>query len=83
MNALLEEKVKFLPNWLGPYIVIEVYGLGAYKIVDVEGTPLKELINAMHLHRYYALSSSLCLFLSLYNLFSLLAPFISSNWIIC
>lgn len=54
MNAFPEEKGKFSPNWLGPYIVIEVYGSGAYKIEDVEGTPLKESINAMHLRRYYA-----------------------------
>lgn len=54
MNALPAEKGKFSPNWLGPYIVIKDYGLGAYKIADVDGTPLKEPINAMHLRRYYA-----------------------------
>lgn len=54
VNALPEEKGKFSPNWLGPYIDIEDYGSGAYKIADVDGTPLKDPINAMHLRRYYA-----------------------------
>lgn len=54
VNALLEEKGKFSPNWLGLYIVIEDYGSGAYKIAGVDGTSLKDPINAMHLRRYYA-----------------------------
>lgn len=54
VNALPEEKGKFSPNWLGPYIFFKVYGSRAYKIADVEGTPLKEPINAIHLCRYYA-----------------------------
>lgn len=53
MNALLEEKGNFSPNWLGPYIIVEFYVSSAYEIVDVEGRHLKEPINTMNLHRYY------------------------------
>ncbi|GLJ46851.1 hypothetical protein SUGI_0988310 [Cryptomeria japonica] len=54
MNALLEEKEKFSPNWLGPYIVVKVYGSNTYKIANLEGMPLKEPINDMHLRRYFS-----------------------------
>lgn len=54
VNALPKERGKFGPNWLGPYIIAEFYRSGAYKIEDLEGMPLKDPINAMHLRRYYA-----------------------------
>lgn len=54
MNALSAEKGKFILNSLGPYIITNIYRLGAYKIANMEATLLKEPINSMHLHRYYA-----------------------------
>lgn len=53
MNALPGEKGKFSPNWLGPFVVIEDFGLGAYKLADMDGVSFKEPINIMHLKRYY------------------------------
>ncbi len=47
------QKGKFEPNWLGPYIITEVFGSGAYQLSTTEGEKLKEPINALHLKRFY------------------------------
>ncbi|XP_057854567.2 uncharacterized protein LOC131064446 [Cryptomeria japonica] len=54
VNTPPDQCGKFSPNWLGPYIVTSVYGSGAYGLSSMDGTPLKEPINAAHLRRYYA-----------------------------
>ena len=48
-----EKKGKFEPNWLGPYVVIIVYGSEAYKLSMLEGDLFDEPINSMHLKKYY------------------------------
>jgi len=32
-----EVKEKFEPNWLGPFVVVEATGLGAYKLLSMDG----------------------------------------------
>lgn len=49
-----EKRGKFEPNWLGPYIITAVYGLGAYQLATPEGEPLEDPINSIHLRRFYA-----------------------------
>lgn len=44
-----EKKGKFGPKWIVPYIVIENYGKGAYKLSTIEGKQERNFINAMHL----------------------------------
>ena len=48
------QKGKFEPNWLGPYIITEVFGSGAYQLSTVEGEKLRELINTLHLKILYS-----------------------------
>ncbi|GLJ24295.1 hypothetical protein SUGI_0463520 [Cryptomeria japonica] len=48
-----ERKGKFEPNWLGPYIITIAYGSGAYQLSTTEGEPLEDLINNMHLCKFY------------------------------
>ena len=48
------QKGKFKPNWLGPYIITEVFGSSAYQLSTTEGEKLKEPINALHLKRLYS-----------------------------
>ena len=48
------QKGKFEPNWLGPYIITKVFGSSAYQLSTIEGEKLKELINALHLKRFYS-----------------------------
>ena len=48
------QKGKFELNWLGPYIIIEVFGSSAYQLSIAEGEKLKEPINALHLKRFYS-----------------------------
>lgn len=50
VNYEITKKGKFSPNWLGPYIVAEIYGSGAYRLTKMDGTPLREPINVVHLH---------------------------------
>ena len=49
-----EQKGKFEPNWLGPYIIIAVFGTGAYQLSTSEGEELAEPINILHLKKFYA-----------------------------
>lgn len=47
-------KSKFEPNWVGPFIVTAAYGSGAYQLATLEGEPLSDPINSMHLCKYWA-----------------------------
>ena len=53
VNALPSEKVKFISNWLGPFVIIEDFGLENYKLADMDGVSFKEPINIMLLKCYY------------------------------
>lgn len=48
-----EKKGKFEPNWLGPYVIISVYGSGVYQLTTSEGDILDEPTNSIHLKKYY------------------------------
>ena len=50
----LEQKGKFEPNWLGPYIITTAFGSGAYQLSTPEGEELVEPINILHLKKVYA-----------------------------
>lgn len=43
-----DNKGKFEPNWLGPYIVTAVFGSSAYQLSNSEGEQLHEPINTIH-----------------------------------
>ena len=49
-----EQKEKFEPNCLGPYIVTAAFGSGAYQLSTPEGEELVEPINILHLKKFYA-----------------------------
>lgn len=53
ISARDELKGKFEPNWVGPYLVTEVFGRGAYRLSTLDGEVLKNPINARHLKKYY------------------------------
>ncbi|XP_050207912.1 uncharacterized protein LOC126657290 [Mercurialis annua] len=44
---------KLEPNWDGPYRVTEVVGKGAYRIAQLEGTPLPRTWNIENLKKYF------------------------------
>lgn len=48
-----EKKGKFEPNWIGPYVIISVYGSKAYRLSTPEGDMLEEPMNNIHLRRFY------------------------------
>lgn len=48
-----EKKGKFEPNWLGPYVIILAYGLGAYQLTTSEGDGLNKPTNNIHLKRFH------------------------------
>jgi hypothetical protein len=49
-----EQKGKFEPNWLGPYVITAAFGTGAYQLATPEGDVLPDPINTLHLKRFYA-----------------------------
>ena len=49
-----EQKGKFKPNKLDPYIIIATFGSGAYQLSTPEGEELAEPINVLHLKKFYA-----------------------------
>ena len=49
-----EQKGKFEPNWLGPYVVTAAFGLGSYHLSTPEGEELAKPINILHLKKFYA-----------------------------
>ena len=54
VQADREKKGKFKPTWLGPYVVIASFGLGAYQLSTLEGKVLNDPTNIIHLKRFYA-----------------------------
>ena len=45
---------KFAPNWEGPYLILEAYDSGYYKLSTADGTILADPINRKWLKRYYS-----------------------------
>lgn len=41
------------PNWLAPFIIRRVIGNNTYYLATMEGDPLPNPMNSMHLKRYY------------------------------
>ena len=48
-----DQKGKFEPNWLGPYIIIATFGSSAYLLSTIEEEQLLDPINALHLKKFY------------------------------
>ena len=48
-----DQKGKFEPNWLGPYIITTTFGSGTYLLSTVEGEKLPDPINFLHLKKFY------------------------------
>ena len=48
-----DQKGKFEPNWLGPYIIIAAFGSGAYLLSTTEGEKLPDPINVLPLKKFY------------------------------
>ena len=48
-----EQKGKFEPNWLGPYVNTIAFGSGAYHLSILEGEELAQPINILHLKKFY------------------------------
>lgn len=44
---------KLMPNWEGPYTVIEVVRPGTYKLAGSDGIPIKNTWHAARLRRFY------------------------------
>ena len=47
------KKQKLMPNWEGPYRIVKVIGKGAYKLEEMDGTPISKPWNALNLWKYY------------------------------
>ena len=48
-----DQKGKFEPNWLGPYIITTTFGIGSYLVSMEEGEQLPDPINVLHLKKFY------------------------------
>ena len=48
-----DQKGKFEPNWLGPYIITTTFGSGAYLLSTTKGEQLPNPINVLHLKKFY------------------------------
>ena len=61
------QKGKFEPNWLGPFIIIVAFGLGAYLLSTLEGDQLPDPINVLHLKKalflMFVLVGGICTYL--------------------
>lgn len=44
---------KLMPNWEGPYKVIDTPRIGTYKLQDLDGSVIKNTWHASQLRRYY------------------------------
>lgn len=44
---------KLSPPWEGPYRVIKVIKPGTYRLAHLDGSPLQNTWNAIHLRKYY------------------------------
>ena len=53
VQADKEKKWKFEPTWLGPYVVMTSFGLGAYQLFTLEGEVLNDPTNIIHLKKFY------------------------------
>ena len=49
-----EQKGKFDPKQLGPYVITATFGTRAYQLATPEGDGLPDPINTLHLKRFYA-----------------------------
>ena len=49
-----EVKGKFEPNWLGPFVVVEAIGSGAYKISSMDGKEEPNTFSCTHLKCFFA-----------------------------
>ena len=49
-----EAKGKFEPNWLGPYVIVDVIGLGAYRLSSMDDKEELKTFNAIHLKHFFA-----------------------------
>ena len=54
VQANQEKKGKFEPTWLGPYFVTTSFGSRAYQLSTLEGEPLNDPTNIIHLNNFYA-----------------------------
>ena len=52
-QVVMEKKEKWEANWIGPYIIIESFGIGTYKLLDCDDIDLTEPINSIHLKQFY------------------------------
>ena len=52
-QVVREKKGKFEENWLGPYVITTVFGLGAYQLSTSDGEVLDTPINSIHLKKIY------------------------------
>ena len=48
-----DQKGKFEPNWLGPYIITTTFGSPTYLLSTEEGEQLPDPINVLHLKKFY------------------------------
>lgn len=46
-------RVKFSPNWLGPYVIKCKHGLGAYHFNTLEGVEDVEPIDIIHIYPFH------------------------------
>ena len=50
---------KFKQNWVGPYIIKQIYSKGAIRLTDLDANPFTELINMDQLKKYHVWGGSL------------------------
>jgi ribonuclease HI len=48
-----KNKKKFMPNWEGPFRITAKAGYGAYKLAEMDGTPVSNPWNASKLRKFY------------------------------
>lgn len=44
---------KFKPTWEGPYKIIKIIGQGTYRLSSLDGTPINNTWNGVHLKKFY------------------------------
>ena len=44
---------KLEPNWEGPYKVLSLVGIGAYRLEDISGKPVPRPWNTCNLRKYF------------------------------
>jgi len=49
-----EEKGKFEPNWLGPFVVVKVTGSRAYRLSSMDGKEEPNTFNTTHIKCFYS-----------------------------